>query len=285
MTLAFRTHVAFVDGHVHIYECFDVAELFDSAYQNFHDEAHRQGQAACFFGILLLAETSNEHWFHNMRSLADRDEFNGSGLCGPWCLQRIPNDPYSLLAKRNTGESLLIIAGRQIVTAEGLEVLALVTDEGLEDGASVLDVVQRILRIDAIPVLPWGAGKWLGHRGKVLSDVLDSDAGREVLLGDNSGRPSFWRTSTHFQQALELERNILPGTDPLPIAKEERRVGNFGFTIRYQNGCRQPGVELRRLLRDSRVRVNPYGQLERPMRFMRNQLHIRLVAKRHLRKR
>ena len=59
-----------VDGHVHIYDCFDLAGLFDAAYANFCREFTRQATKGPFVGILLLAEAAKQQYFRNLRAFA-----------------------------------------------------------------------------------------------------------------------------------------------------------------------------------------------------------------------
>lgn len=52
------------------------------------------------------------------------------------------------------------MAGRQIVTAEKLEVLALGTDLDIDDGRPIREVLSLVTENGGLPVIPWGAGKW-----------------------------------------------------------------------------------------------------------------------------
>ncbi len=47
-----------LDGHVHIYDCFDMSLFLDAAFRNFSMQAEKQGAANTFIGILLLTEAS-----------------------------------------------------------------------------------------------------------------------------------------------------------------------------------------------------------------------------------
>lgn len=266
-----------IDGHVHLYDCFNLSDLLDAAYANFKAEARRQGIIDRYAGILLLTETSKDHWFQRLSDGADGDTIVGQKILGKWQISRLPEDNCSLLARHESGKSIIFIAGRQIVTAEGLEVLALATEKTFSDGLPIEDVLQNIQRAGAVPVIPWGVGKWLGGRGKILSRVLASEANHGLSLGDNGGRPVFWRNPSHFKQAHEAGIRILPGSDPLPMQPESSRIGSFGFTINAPISTTHPAREIRRLLLNPSVKITPYGRLQGPFRFLRNQLSIRLA--------
>ena len=168
------------------------------------------------------------------------------------------------------------MAGRQIITAEGLELLALATDSMFEDGLSISSALGTVREQDAIPVFPWGVGKWLGKRGKLLSTLLESETNTDLCLGDNSGRPVFWRNPLHFQQARVKNFDLLPGTDPLPFPEEAHRVGSFGFMVNGSLSNTQPSTDLKRILRNRSSQKIAYGQLETALRFTANQIRLRI---------
>jgi hypothetical protein len=122
-----------------------------------------------------------------------------------------------------------------------------------------------------LAAVPWGAGKWLGRRGRVLSDLLESIDDPGVFLGDNGGRPSGWRPR-HFAAAARRGVRLLPGSDPLPFPGEHRSLAATGFRL----GGTQTGVpdaaRLVALLERPATRIEPYGDRERPLRFVRHQL-------------
>jgi hypothetical protein len=256
-----------VDGHVHIYDCFDLPGLFDAAYRNFSHAAQSSGAAAQFTGILMLTESKSDDWYQKQNIDTRR--------AGPWNIHPVDGN-CALQAVRDSGEQLLIVAGRQIVTAEGLELLALATDRQFDDGLSLVKALQAVRAHDAIPVIPWAVGKWLGRRGRVLAKVIEDESDNGLFLGDNGGRPSFWKYSSHFMQARQAGLRILPGSDPLPFVAEASRVGSFGFSIGGEVSADQPVADLKKLLRDSSIEVHAYGNLEGTMRFVSNQIRLRL---------
>ena len=61
-------------------------------------------------------------------------------------------------------------------------------------------------------VLAWGVGKWLFKRGKIIRQLIETYDSPYLLLGDNSGRPSFWPTPNLFKQAKLLNIPIINGS-------------------------------------------------------------------------
>lgn len=258
-----------IDAHVHIYDCFEIESLLDSALRNFEAVAKKANLKRAYSGVLLLAETSRDNWFQQVSLPASLDH---------WSIEKT-HDENVLLATPQSDEAdkkIYIMAGRQIVTAEGLEVLALITNDKFEDKLPLLSVLQAVREHDALPVLPWAVGKWLGKRGKILSCLLDSEAENELYLGDNSGRPVFWRDPAHFCQAKSRGKHVLPGSDPLPLAGEQERVGRFGFIVEGRLSESRASADLKGLLRDDKTEVRAYGKLDDVITFISNQLRLRI---------
>jgi len=274
-----------VDAHVHIYDCFEPGILLDAALKNFSKAANDIGLENEVTGVLLLTENRNCNWFQRARDICIERQLLLTSEKG-WEIQLTP-DRTALLAKQKKDRrgdeqhlidmQIYIVAGRQIVTEEGLELLALATDHAFEDGLSVSSALVSARASGAIPVFPWAVGKWLGKRGKILSTLLSREPPADLCLGDNGGRPGFWRNPLHFKQARALNMHVLPGTDPLPFASEAMRVGSFGFSMRGRLSKAQPTTDLKRLLRAKETRLLAYGQLERPWRFFVNQFRLRMA--------
>jgi hypothetical protein len=264
-----------VDAHVHIHDCFDLEKFFDSAHANFKSEAERLGQRKDFAGILLLAETSKENWFNRLGDYADGKDLPDNKKTGAWTFHHTKEN-CSLCAEHQNTRKFFLIAGRQIVTAENLEVLALCTMEMFADGTPMIELIELIKEVDGIPVIPWGLGKWFGRRGNILSEYLKTHKDSKVFLGDNSGRPTFLPLPSHFQSAKKKGIHILPGSDPLPFATEYNNVGSFGFIISGIISEDHPAKELKQILIKQTLSIKSYGELENIFRFFRNQIKMQL---------
>jgi hypothetical protein len=257
-----QTHLI-VDAHVHLHSCFDLAQFLDAALHNFQQQAQRQKLTQPWVGALLLAEVSGVHAFADLASQQRSDELTDWEICPT-------SEANSLRLNHVSGQSLLMTAGRQAVTQEGIEVLALITTADIEDGLGLAETLNKAEKADALPVLPWGVGKWLGTRGKLVRSQLKS-ASPVPFVGDNGGRPSFWPLPDFCQQ-----RPHLPGSDPLPLAYEAKRAGSFGLITEGSFNWDRPGESLKQILRSPQASIKAYGRLQSPWRFVQNQSLLRL---------
>jgi hypothetical protein len=247
-----------MDAHVHLYDpALDRAAL-EAAAKNF---------AACCpvasrIGVLMLAETNGHDAFSRLRALERSD-----------APELAATEPASLWLSTG-GWRLLAIAGRQVVTAERLEVLALGTRTRFEDGEPLDRVLARVAAEDAIAVLPWGCGKWTGSRARIIERVIAGGDPLQVFVGDNGGRPQLWPERL-FDAASKRGLRNLPGSDPLPLPNEWRRIGRFGVALSAPLSAETPLSDLKAALRDPAQVFRAYGRLESTGRFVRNQLLLR----------
>jgi ubiquinone/menaquinone biosynthesis C-methylase UbiE len=254
-----------VDAHVHVHPMANVGHLLDSAARNFESTARSLG-AKRWQGALLLTEMKDADWFSSVPP--------GGLQAGSWRLIPDPDDLLALLARRD-GLMLTLVRGRQIVTSEGIEVLALGCRSRVADGQP-LRVTLAAAAADAdLAVLPWAVGKWLGRRGALVAEALEAQA-TPVLAGDNGGRAVFWPRPAQFAIAESRGRAVLSGSDPLPLANDERRVGSYGSwfagSLPESAGGRSLMHQLRNL---SPSALSTFGPRQGPVDFFRNQLLLR----------
>ena len=261
-----------VDAHVHIYSCFELTKFFDSASNNFRQAAANLSNNQRYAAILLLAETSKDNYFDYLATLA---QYNPK-LSTDWTI-KTTSESSSLIMCHSQGQLLYLIAGRQIITAENLEVLSLIGKRKIEDGKTLARVVRETIDAGSIPVIPWGFGKWIGTRGTILEEFLAERGFPYLFLGDNSGRPRFWPKPRYFQLAREKGIKILPGSDPLPFTPEFCRSGSFGFAVYGTVDAQTPAQSIKQILLKSTVEPKPYGLPETPYRFIRNQIAMQIV--------
>ena len=264
-----------VDAHVHIYDCFDIEKFFDSTYSNFKFTAERIDHGKKFISVLLLSETSSDNWFQQLANCADGNGLHNKNKPGNWTFHKTEEDS-SLYGKSSDSKDLFVIAGQQIVTLEGLEVLALCTIKRFEDGTPIIKLLESIKKVGGIPVIPWGFGKWIGRRGNLLRTLITSAEKHSFLLGDNGGRPFLLPAPRMFKLAEKKGIKILPGSDRLPIVSEGTRVGSYGLSMYGALSKKHPAQDLKRFLMDPAIQYQSFGQLENPIRFLWNQLTLRL---------
>jgi len=258
-----------IDAHVHLHQCFQVGQVFSAAAKNFSTYASQLG-GRDYVGCLLLTEMAGEEWFLTQKNLSH--SHTALTIEDDWTLKPTAEE-VSLLAVHASGKQLVIVAGRQIITKEKLEVLALVTPQLFPDGLSLKETFEAITAARGIPVLPWGVGKWIGQRGRIVTEFLQEN---KVFLGDNSGRPLGWRHPYNFEVAESLKVPILPGTDPLPLTSEASRVGRFGLQLCGDFNLNCPGGTLYEMLHTLSPPLKTYGKLETPWKFLKNQLALRI---------
>lgn len=264
-----------LDTHVHLHQCFQVEQVLSSASKNFSDQASRSGKADAYFAGLLLTEMQGEDWFFRHQALVEKHA-GELPIKDGWVL-RSTSEAESLLAVHSmTNAQLAILAGRQVVTQEKLEVLALITPTAIPDGLPLEETIDAVVSAKGIPVLPWGVGKWIGDRGRIVADFLQRHDAPKVFLGDNSGRPLGWRRPMHFQVVEQKGVPVLPGTDPLPLPTEASRVGSFGLQVLGEITPQRPGSAVREILYALPSSVETFGQLEMPWRFVKNQVALRV---------
>lgn len=258
-----------IDAHVHFYDCYNRQRFFDGAAGNFRAAAGKLGLGKAE-GWLMFTETAGDHYFRLFKA-----EAGDPGQTGGWRFATTA-DPCALKARRDDGAALTLIAGRQIVTAERLEVLALGCDATFADGLPLEATLDAVRAAGAVAVLPWAFGKWLGARGRRVAAALDAAAANGFYLGDNGGRPWALPTPSQFARAASLGIPVLPGSDPLPLAHEAGGAGRFGFVLEGAVDAEQPTASLKAWLAAQTAPLRRFGRLESLGRFCRNQIALRV---------
>jgi hypothetical protein len=260
-----------IDSHVHIYDCFDLQLFFNSTLGNFQRYADNHS----YTFVLLLTESTTEFYFEHLSKIA-----NGMAsidlLPIDWTVTTT-DEPTALYVHNQSGQGMFLLAGSQIITAEKLEVLALLTTQRFADGKPIASVIQDVRMSEGISVIPWGFGKWMGKRGSIVAQLLVQDDLPLLFLGDNGGRPNFWPEPYFFKLAKQKGLQILPGTDPLPFQSQVGRAGSFGCLVEGVFNPAQPATSIKQLLLESAEQPKPYGVLEQPWAFVRNQIGMQLL--------
>jgi hypothetical protein len=263
-----------VDGHVHVHSCFDFKAVLKSAQDNFCNAARILGLDGPFGAVLLMTESFGTNYYAGLAEMAAR----GASVDG-WRFQAT-RESESLVAVSKSGFELTIIAGRQIVTAEKLEVLATCTDVLFDDGVEISEIIDAVAAVHGVAIVPWGFGKWTGRRKQVINRLMNDFAERPFHLGDNSGRASIWREPSQFERARCRGQLILRGTDPMPFPGEENRIGSFGFCVRGPFERSGPAESIRTLLSSGESQPISYGELENTLVFARHQLKMQIRKRR-----
>lgn len=231
------------DGHVHLYPAHSLDTALDRLIGNLGRMAAASAPAdAPSCRIALLAEGRGWRFFPNLSEGRLRPQ--ASSLVA----RRSPED--GALEFVLGGDILLyMLAGRQIVTAERIEILALAADirEDL-DGMPAPATAAAIRAAGGIPVVSWAPGKWFFGRGTVVRNLVDRSRPGEMLVGDTSLRPPAWPEPALMQRARNRGFAIIAGSDPLPFAGEEEIMGTYGFVCRAAFDASRPVTSVRNLL-------------------------------------
>lgn len=261
------------DCHVHFHPGYDEVLFWDSLASNLAAGVRSvYGDAPGEVGyMVLLTESAGADFFSRWR---DR------GVAGPAGIRFVPTgEPYSLTLVRDGGPSLLVVQGRQIVTAERLEVLTAGPRGAIPDGRPLARVVDELTTAGELAILPWGAGKWLGTRGRLVEELAQGNTCPTFFLADNTARPAWWPAPRAFRFPVRRGQGILRGSDPLPLPGEEKRAGAFAFLLAGGFDANLPLASLKTLLGGAGPLV-PLGRRDGTIRFARRQVGLRLLPKR-----
>ena len=154
------------DAHVHIQMVDDFAALATIARRNFCqiERLHGLSEVERF---VFLTECRAENRFEQAWHKADQ-----STVPGDHCGLRNTGESNTLRMGCGEVDSLVVVAGRQIVTAEAIEVLALGLNRLYPDGRPLATVIEDLSEEEVLLILPWGVGKWLGRRGRIIADLV-----------------------------------------------------------------------------------------------------------------
>ena len=273
------TVTAVVDAHVHFHPCYPPDDLLSHAYANLSAAQGRRVPPENRALFLLMTECASDDYFGALYAIAH----SGRGGTEKQSLRHwaiVATDEEDSVLAVSGQRRLFIVAGRQIACREGLEVLVLGTTRRLEDGLPIREVLSETACWGVPRVIPWGPGKWLFRRGRLLSQLLEEFRRPTLFLGDQGGRPAFWGYPQHFEHAARLGVRDLPGTDALPFSRDVRKVGRTGFRIRLELEPARPTASLLGVLREPNTTLERFAGLESPLRFVRNQIGMQLRKRR-----
>lgn len=266
------------DGHVHFHECFDIDDFLGNAFSNLRDGAGRvsgNGHMQTSYA-LMFTEGADEHFFASLASKITDEEARVPVSSGSSWFISGTDENESLWARHEDGRELLLIAGCQIAAREDIEVLHIGTTERVPDGRPLREVLAACTRGESLAVIPWGFGKWLSSRGRLLEDVINEFAAPVLFLGDQSGRPAFWPMPKPITRAEALGVRNLPGTDPFPFSHEVRKVGRTGFSVPVMLDRRKPARSVISALSSTESPIERFTKLEPFLMFLRNQIQMQV---------
>lgn len=221
------------DTHIHIYPFYDIRLALDSLRNNLHA---LDPDASC---MAFLAERHDCRFFRDF-------SLNASVMLGPQVRVDVLD---AVLRVRETGlRDLYIVAGRQIITRERIEILALMTDTIMDDNQPARDVIAEVRAGRGIPVLGWAPGKWFFARKKVIEAILEENEPGTLLIGDTTLRPVGWPMPVLMNKAVRKGFTLVAGSDPLPFPGEEAMAGRYASRLAATLDPGNPLASIRTLL-------------------------------------
>ncbi len=169
------------DGHVHIHNRFSEYSCLNWALINFNKSAALLGLRDHIDRVLFLTESSSVNWFAKQYKAASQGLLDHQNHYR--CI--ITEENMSLCFLNAASDRLFVIAGRQIISSERLEVLALGQSKEYPDGQPLRKIIADIKESGGIAVLPWGVGKWLGARKGIIASALRDIPDAGIFLGDS----------------------------------------------------------------------------------------------------
>lgn len=259
-----------IDGHLHLYPSQDWSRMVTRLLANLRLAAGPEPGGIVVAG--LLAESRGSHFYRDAVTQAYRFRADSLRLeAGP--------EEGTLAILENGQIQGYLVAGRQIVTSEKLELLGLCQEITVPDGLPAGDTLDRLHEQGALAVLSWSPGKWFFERGRVVRQLIENGPASRFLVGDTAMRPRCWPMPGLMRRARERGFGLIAGSDPLPLAGEESLAGSYGFEInaRFDPAC--PATSLRQALAASPLSPTLVGCRRRSLdflsRWIRNQARRR----------
>jgi len=267
----------FIDGHVHIYPDFSLDQFLEAASVNFSRAAGMDRIAGEIQYVLALTESEGFNVFDELKQKAVAPDETGDGGGSAFSFSFHCTAEQESLIARKGDVCMILVSGRQIISREKLELLSLCSSFTVKDRTlSLADLAETVAASGGLPVIPWGAGKWFGGRGRTVECLLQSDHEYPLFLGDSGNRPGFWPDGALFAEAADLCIPVLSGSDPLPLPFHVNRPGSFGTFIPYGLlSMDRPAASLLQLLCDEKG-ITGFGRRIGSFRFIFEQLRINI---------
>jgi hypothetical protein len=266
-------HKILIDAHIHIHKCFDLGSFLNSAKINFLALSNDYKYSKFQF-VLCLSESHNINFFKSLVEFATESQ-----KIDNWQICFTEND-NTLVVSDNSKFEIFIISGRQIVTKENLEVLALGLTSDPEEYKPINEVIKYVYENKSLSVIPWGVGKWLGKRKQIVEDLILQNNKYPIYLGDNGNRPFFWRMPKLFNRALAKGVFNIAGSDPLPFISEINKPGSYGIILNGNIDSKKPFEYIFDKIVQSKEQFETYGKLESIYRFLKNQILMQIEKRR-----
>jgi len=268
----------FIDAHVHIYPEFDREVFFKAAFTNFLVASKGENLSTDNSFVLALAESRGNDVFVSLYQDAAPFETVSEQKSDPDAVKIYKTEESDSLLIRMGEHTISLMAGRQIVSKENIEVISLLSLVNHTDREwSLEDLVKIVAENGGIAVIPWGVGKWFGKRGKIVKKCIESSRDFPLFVGDNGNRPSFWPMPSLFRKAEKKNVLLLSGSDPLPLVSHSNRVAGSGTLILDGKISHNHPVESLRKQLMQPCEKREFGERLSSVRFVREQFRMTIL--------
>lgn len=262
-----------IDAHVHFHALFAAAPFLDAAAANLRRGAAALGLPAGTPLCLAFGDAPDQAGLDGLLAAVS------GGAAAPWRFAATA-DLHAAGVRREDGERLHLLRGQQLVTREGIEVLALAGGAPVAPGRSLEATCAEARRLGAVIVIPWGFGKWTGRRGARLRELVAAAAPGELLLADSAARPASWPRPALLRAAERRGLGVVTGSDPLPLRRHARRAGRCACFVAGTFDPARPAASAARSLARLAGRAPEVGRRTSLAGFLADQAALRLRDRR-----
>ena len=209
----------YIDTHCHYHPLLSFSDFFKAIVKN----SKRVAQGRAVRVAICLTDMPGTHWFSELETYPATTLFSVSKVDDHTLSVRIGDDTVD------------VYCATQVNSLEKIEVIVVGFRGTVPEGLVLEEYVEKYGE-DYLLIFPWGVGKWLGRRGDLMMSQIDATK-TPYALGDNGGRPFWWRRIPQFIKANEKGVPILSGSDPLPVSSFQRRVASFGNVYGAEFSC------------------------------------------------
>jgi len=260
MSLSAPPEKTLIDSHCHIHN----PESFGHLIERLVGCEGSQDFALC------IVEMGGSRWFEAIRS-GEALKALSSRIRNQLVLEEV--DQSSLQLNWHAGgleRHIRLFSARQVNSREKLEVIVVGNIEHVFESLPVAHYLQEFGASELV-ILPWGVGKWLGKRGRIVSRLIHTHK-EKFVLGDNGGRPSWWRVP-QFHEANAIGMPILAGSDPLRVGQYPERAFGYGDVF---PGQFTSGHEWIAQVKGLTASPDTFGRRVSTLTFIREQLGLRI---------
>lgn len=257
-----------IDSHTHFYDSWDISldHFLSITFNNLASYVSPEARSTTLAIVCILDTPRSPEPI--IETLGSQNQITHS----KWKISPAEREPFAYWAT-NGDETLLIIAGIQVNSYEGLEVL-LIGNAPAINGEGKMSEILKHQNPQLLTILPWAVGKWLGKRGKIVSECIKNSQFKGLTLGDNGGRPKIWNRVRQFSEAYQNNITLLSGSDPLPISKGYLNSGSYGNVFQVKVDVLTPWSSILSAINSREI--SRYGNLSTLISFITDQIKLRL---------